>query len=724
MTSVVQHTLPSPQACETLRVVGEVLDGLNMALCLFDAADRTLLWNRGFLRFFPEHDGHVHAGEPYAENLRRFYVTRLGETDPETLAQCIAEGVLRHRSQQQPFAFEHRGRWLRAASLPVPGAGRVRIWAQITPPPADGTDETEAQPFEGGTGDGWTLATAEGAITRANAGLAALFDLPAASGAQSLNLAALLRHAWRAADPAGLATVLRTLAEGERFVGVPFELALPGARWLRVLQRRTESGMLVSTFADITAMKRLQAELAEAREAAEEASRAKDALLATVSHELRTPLNALLELLGYLGEAGGAEEARRRLILAQEAAGGMLALVEDVLRFSELTRRGVVAEPVPTDIRALLDGVRDMLAPRAAEAGLSLEAAVAEAVPRLVLLDGKRLRQVLLNLLGNALKFTTRGSVSLTVLPAEGRLAIEVADTGIGIAAEAHGRIFEPFARAEEGGGRRHGGSGLGLAMSRALVEAMGGSIRVESEAGKGSRFRVLLPLRPVAAAAPPSRLPGLRVLVVDDQALNREVARLHLSTLGAAVSTAGDGETALRLCEGGFDVVLMDLDMPGMDGFDTARALRDGGGPSAGACLLALTAHAQEGYRRRAREAGLDGFVGKPVTARDLAAAIAAALLDPAITEPLREALAPDDWAGLVGSFEETAREALAALAAGEPARAPAHCLKGAAWNLGAHRLGDRAALLERLPPEAVPAALPALGRLLDASLAALRGG
>ena len=709
---------PATTALATLRGMGEVLDGQGIALCLFDDAGRTLLWNRAFLHLFPEHDGHVHAGEPYAENLRRFYAARLGETDQATLAQCVAEGVQRHRTQHQPFTFEHRGRWLRAASLPLAGIGRVRVWTEMAAPPAEGSD-TPPLPFDGGAGDGWAVAEADGCIRRANRWLALLFGLPDASAAQSLTLDGLLRHAWRGADPAALEPLRLTLAEGLRFVGVPFELALPGGRWLRVLQQRRADGGSVSSFADITAPKRMQAELEAARAAAEAASRAKDSLLATVSHELRTPLNALIGLLAYLGEDGLGEEARRRLALAQEAAGGMLALVEDILRFSEQEARGVTVERTATDLRGLLEGVRGLLAGRADAQGLFLRAEVAPELPAALLLDGQRLRQVLLNLVGNALKFTEAGGVVISAAREEAVLAITVADTGIGIAPEAQAGIFEPFAQADPAHGRRHGGSGLGLAICRSLMTAMGGRIGVRSRPGEGSRFVLHLPCEE-AVAPPPPATAGLRVLVVDDQPLNREVARLHLATLGAAVTVAADGRAAVQRAAEGFDVILMDLDMPGLDGFAAARAIR--ADPQAGgACILALSAHAEDGYRARAAEAGLDGFVVKPATASQLAAAIAGALLDAAVTGPLREALGDADWEALVASFAASAHDALDEAAETGHARA-LHALKGVAWNVGARRLGDRAAALERLPAGAMRAGLPALRRLLEASLAALR--
>ncbi len=721
-SAAMSSTQPAP-ALEALRAMAEVLDDQAAGLCLFDGEDRTLLWNRSFMQLFPEHDGLMHAGEPYADNLRRFYAARLGESDPAAIEKCVAEGLARHRAQHQPFSFEHGGRWLRVASLPIPGIGRVRVWTVLPAPPSDGDDAVPLL-LEAGTGDGWAVTEPDGRIARGNAGLARLFALPHASAVQGMTLEALLRHAWRGGAPEALERVLLTADEGGRFIGIPFELELPGGRWLRVLQQRRADGGTVSSFADITAPKALQAELLAAREAAEAASRGKDALLATVRHELRTPLHALIGLLDYLGEDGLAAEARRRLALAQEAAAGMLSLVEDILRFSALQAGGEAPRPEPTDIRAMVEGVRGLLAGRAAAQGLALSAEVAPTVPQAVHTDGPRLRQVLLNLVGNALKFTPAGSIAITARREEDGLVIEVADTGTGIPAEAQARIFEPFMTAGEADGRRHGGSGLGLAISRSLVRAMGGEITLDSTPGAGSRFRIHLPQASAADATtevgpPVLRLAGLRVLVVDDQALNREVARLHLTALGAEVGLAADGPAAIAAAPG-FDVVLMDLDMPGMDGFTAAQAIR---AADARACILALTAHAGEAYRQRAAEAGLAGVVTKPVTAAQLGAAIAGALVDAEVTAPLREALGAKGWDELLDSFEGPAREALAA--AGGPGRGAAlHALKGMAWNDGARRAGDAAAALERLPAEAAAPALPALRRLLEASLSALRAG
>lgn len=755
------------------RLMAETLDSLHIGLCLFDDEDRVLLWNQSFVRLFPEHAGHIAVGEHYRLNLQRFYTARLRPDHLHSMEQSIVEGLARHHAQSQPFIFEHRGQWLRVASQPVPNVGRIRIWTPIAPPRADSAFEPgtararlpEIMPFAAGGGDGASIVDGAGRISSANALFATFFGLADPAEAIGRTHAEVYAAAW-AHEPGGAEMAglwLNTLAEGERFTGAPFELPLPQRRWLRVLQQRTPDGPVVSSFADISAMKALQRELGQAREAAETANRAKDGFLATVSHELRTPMNGVLGMLDLLDDGGLSTEQAQRVSIARQSAEALLGLVDEILAFSRLEARPQAREWSPTRPGQILDAVARLMQPRATQKGLALRWMLEADVPDAVLGDPERLRQVLLNLIGNAVKFTERGSVTLAArrgadLPGD-RFALEfmVEDTGIGIAPTAQATIFDPFIQADDGIGRRFGGTGLGLAICRRLVRAMDGEISVESAPGQGSRFTFKVackPLRPSASAAPlPNRpavvpeLLGLRVLVVDDHPTNREVARLQLERLGLIATTVQGGAEAVLACQEPFGLILMDLEMPGMDGFAALRAIRSSGLPAAQAPVIALTAHVGSEHRARCLDAGMTGVVTKPIRAAELAAAITMAVapaagtsapppmppapaatggtLDIDRTSFLVENIAAADWRRILTEFETDAREVVGEITAaaehGLDHRQPAHRLKGAAWNLGAHRLGDLAAVMEGLLPREIASRLPELRQVLEQSMSQL---
>ncbi|RAI60822.1 hybrid sensor histidine kinase/response regulator [Roseicella frigidaeris] len=770
---------PAPADLGTCRVLADVLDSLDIGLCLFDAQDRTLLWNRTFLRLFPEHAGHVAVGEPYAANLRRFYAVRLRPEERHTMDQCVAEGIARHRVQTQPFIFEHRGQWVRVASQPLPGLGRIRIWTPIAPPvdaraampdPADHVLR-EVMPFTAENGDGVTVLGADGRIMAANGRFVRLFGLSGTAEAVGRTHAELYAEAWRRLpeEERVAAAALQTLAEGERFAGAPFELPLPGGAWVRVLQQRLLDGTVVSTFADISAMKTLQRQLNDAREAAELANRAKDGFLATVSHELRTPMNGILGMLDVLDDGRLGPDQAERLQLARHSAEALLGLLDDILTFSRLEAGHVAAEWLPVSLPRIVETVAGLMRSRAVQKGLTLAWRIDPRIPAAVLCDAANLRQILLNLIGNAIKFTDQGAVEVTVRcdemlsPSRLRLEFLVEDTGIGIPAAALDAIFEPFVQADSGIARRFGGTGLGLAICRRLVHAMGGEITVSSTEGQGSCFRFSLVCEAVAEAglavplgaapgAPGSQgqaLPRLHVLVVDDHPINREIAKLHLEHLGMSVVTAPGGREAVAACADRFDVILMDLEMPCMDGFATVAAIRAGVGASAVAPVIAVTAHAGEEHRTRCREAGMQAFLAKPIRAEQLKEAIAAVLggrpptasahrsppapaaaeiLDQERVASLRTHIPPPTWAQLLAEFEANAREAMAALASaaeqGGDHRLTAHGLKGTAWNFGARRLGNLAASLEGASGAQLRSCLAELGTTLEATLIALRAG
>lgn len=306
-----------------LRTLADTLDGLDVAMCVFDDDDRTQLWNRAFLRYFPEHAGHVHEGEPYRANLRRFYEVRLAPEQRGDMERLIDEGVARHRAQQRPFTFPHRGHWLRVASLPLPGGGRVRTWSQIAPPRLSGNEAPPGDlPLQAGddtheifehVGDGVMLTDADNRITWVNENFLHLYGLVARKAALGQAFDSVYRGAWQAQDGADTPVAkagLATLAENLRYAGSPFELPLPGGRWVRVVEQRRYDGVGFFAHVDITVLKRQQHELV----AAEQRARASEALLAEKSRLLEATLERMEQGVMMVGADGVVEVCNRRAV--------------------------------------------------------------------------------------------------------------------------------------------------------------------------------------------------------------------------------------------------------------------------------------------------------------------------------------------------------------------------------------------------------------------------
>jgi signal transduction histidine kinase/CheY-like chemotaxis protein len=376
----------------------------------------------------------------------------------------------------------------------------------------------------------------------------------------------------------------------------------------------------------------------EAREAARQANLAKSAFLATMSHEIRTPMNGVLGMAELLMREETEPAQIKRLETLISSGEYLMSILNDILDFSKIDAGRVEISVCPEDLGGFLDQLVAFWGPRADEKALTLRLDVDASLPPAVQMDSLRVRQVMFNLLGNALKFTDTGSVSLRAR-AEAidnrrvNLRLSVIDSGPGIAEEHLPLLFERFSQGE----RSTGGTGLGLAIARQLCELMGGRIWAESTLGAGSTFHVELPLT-VAELAPPSleragateevELPPLKVLAVDDNAINLLVLEQLLAVFGHSVSKADDGASALDiLAAEAFDIVLMDIQMPGMSGIEALNALRASSGPNANAPVIALTADVVSGGRDHYVRLGFDGHAAKPIQIADLIAAIAQTL-------------------------------------------------------------------------------------------------
>lgn len=411
---------------------------------------------------------------------------------------------------------------------------------------------------------------------------------------------------------------------------------------------RAES-FLIIMLSDVDELERARRDLAEQRRRADAANKAKGDFLAAMSHELRTPLNAIIGLTDLAVRGKLEDTTREDLHIVLDAARRLLSLVNEILDLSKIEAGRVTLERVNFDPARQIERALASFRHLAAKKGLDLSIAVLPETPRAVLGDPLRFDQIVVNLIGNALKFTEAGFVRVRVGPASSMspsrapsprngsvgIAVSVEDSGIGIRREALAKVFEDFEQAEAGTARRFGGTGLGLGIARRLARLLGGEIMVESELGKGSIFSFDAYFEP----GDPSRIEAehpepiaeaersLSLLVAEDDDVNARVATRFLESAGHRWTRVASGKAALEaLQRDRFDAILMDIEMPGMDGYETTRKIRAGeaGIEATRAAILAMTAHAGQDVRRKIDEAGMDGYIAKPVAFAELEAALA----------------------------------------------------------------------------------------------------
>jgi signal transduction histidine kinase/CheY-like chemotaxis protein len=504
---------------------------------------------------------------------------------------------------------------------------------------------------------------------------------------------------------------------------LPYALAPAVLAMSHVLSRRTRR--------DHEEMLALRAALEERSRDLAEADAAKTRFLATISHEVRTPLNGILGVNRMLLQALPAGRERELAEIVQAQGRSLLAIINDILDYSKIEAGRFVLEPADFSLRRVLNEAARAHREQAKGKGLRFVEEIDGAVPYRVHGDALRVRQVLDNLLVNAVKFTERGSVTLRARPEGPAIRFEVQDTGIGLDAATLAGLFQPFTQADSSTTRKYGGTGLGLAIVKSLVEMMGGTLGATGERGKGATFWMVLPLGPPQEPAGPltpmeARTPihgrlaigsAGRALLAEDNAINRMVTVALLQEYGWSVEVATNGADAVAAFRRrAFDIVFLDCRMPELDGYGAARQMREHEAGGRRTPILALTAHALASEAERCRDAGMDDCLTKPIGAALMATVLqrwkpsaapggAAPALDPETLDDLARrspALLRQLLEHYLGSIpgEITALRATAERGEKEPLKERAHELAGSALMVGARELARRLRVLENLDP------------------------
>ena len=593
----------------------EVLDTLGIAVCVLDDQDRAICWNSTFMMLFPEHAGHMYRGEQYAENLRRFYRSRLNDAEAQHIEQYIADGIARHRRQDRPFEFRHRGLWLRVTVLPVPGVGRMRIWSRIdATPDADTVAQTLAHYGQMSSlgpiadiPDGLMMCDSQGRIVFVNRQFLRIYGIDSEAHALGRTFPALLAMLWSGHE--GAEAVMHSVADKHNFIGAPFELPLPGDRRVRLIEHRGVDGSIVSTHVDVTETYRLHRETEAARARAEaltvslreqiEERQRTEAILhrlrrveaiGQLSSGMAHDFNNLLAImLGALDNADLDQAItpflRGRLDVIRDAVERGATLVNQLLAFAR--RQPLLPQPVA--LADMIDGMLPLLR-SACGRMVTVEVDLPATLPRLRV-DPTQLELVILNLVINARDAMPEGgpvrvSARVGTLEAQAEpdsptpgqyVVLTIGDRGVGMTEEVRANAFEPFFTTKPVGQ----GSGLGLSHAYGIIRQSGGTIQIESTPGQGSAVHLYLPCsgiegEPETPRPAPDRSAAelLSLVVVDDEPDVRDGMESMLRHLGYRVHGFGDPLRVQQAIRDGLriDALVSDMRMPGLTGAELAR--------------------------------------------------------------------------------------------------------------------------------------------------------
>ncbi len=611
------------------------LENMGEGIIAYDAERRLLVANELAVRMVGAPADLIRPGA-YFDDIVRFLAQR-GDYGPDAEGQAEARIASFRKGERFTLVRAREGRTFEIRFNPSPNGGGVFLYHDTTESAAFQAKLAERTALLETTlhnmGEGIVVYDANHRLLTANTEfVASLLDVPPELAQPGARLEDLMRvraergdygdrdvqsivEAREAAFRAGKSLTVTARSSDNRTIDTRIS-AMPG-------------GVVVIVFRDITEREDFIAKLADALRRAEQGSQAKSDFLAMASHELRTPMNAIIGLSGLCRE-GDMPPAEKRFVELIETAGEtLLGIIEDLLEYASLSGSEPVGHVAPFDPRALVEGAIAIACPSSRAGAVSIRTAIDPAVPATMTGDGERIGRILASLLDNALKYTFAGSVTVRVSARRppgadaATLRCEVEDTGVGFAPEETARLFEPFERGPITDRTRPAGLGLGLAIAQKLVDVMAGRIGAESAPGRGSRFWFEIPVHvaapsdaPASAATPaPEARRRLKILVGEDIEANREVLRALLDKLGHEAHFAEDGAVAVAAAErDAYDVILMDIQMPNMDGLEATRAIRARGGRLGAVPILALSAYSLPADKEAAFAAGMTGFLAKPI--------------------------------------------------------------------------------------------------------------
>jgi len=604
------------------RRLWDSINTIRDGFAVFDGRQRLITANRAYLSPFDGID-HVKPGITYAEILKVAIEAGLIDTGPEPQRDWHARMLARW--DEDPIPPEtvqfYDGVWVKLVDRRARDGDLVTLALNIT-------DQMRMLSAIEAIPDGFVVFDREDRLLMCNQRYRDIYSESAEAIVPGITFEELLRHGLdhgQYQDAIGREEDwLTERLERHRDPDLHLEQLLSNGRWLRILERPTPDGGRVGLRVDITEHKAREIELETARAAAEAANRAKSAFLANMSHEIRTPMNGVVGMAELLCDTSLSDEQRLFAETIRSSGEALLVIINDILDYSKIEAQKLTLHPEPFDFERIIHEVAMLLQPRAQAKGIDLLIDFDMFLPTRFIGDPGRLRQILINLAGNAVKFTETGHVLLRVVGIESsaglhQLHCTVEDTGIGIAPEHLDHIFGEFNQVEDEANRKFEGTGLGLAITQRLVSLMGGTVWVESEPARGScfGFGLTLPVAEDAAPAPGVPITLRRALVVDDQFINRTILQRQMETAGVTVVTCRNGAEAMKVLatDSAFDVVLTDHEMPEMDGISLARAMRAAG---LAMPIVLLSSNPSVG-RQGTAMADLDIILQKPVLRSDL---------------------------------------------------------------------------------------------------------